>query len=655
MIYSIFDIEANGLLDTVTKIHCLCCTTFNSETGEIKERWTTNYDHMRSFFQEDTIIVGHNICQYDIPLAEKILGIVITSKCIDTKALSWYLYPNRIIHGLDEWGMELGIEKPKVEDWENAPREEYIHRCQEDVKINTKLFERQWNYLRALYEGNESEMLRISYYLTYKLKCAAEQEEVKWKYNKVQTQENLAILQAEMQRKVDILTPLMPDVKLTRVMNYPKNPTKKDGSPSVIGQRWLNYLEELGLPQDHKDPITLDMGTKPGNPTSHDQLKEWLFSLGWVPDVFKYENEVLKDENGKPVKDANGKKIKLPEKRKIPQISKIGEPELTDSVVRMIEANPQVREIEGLFMVQHRIGILEGFLEKGDEQDYLKSEISGFTNTLRFKHKHPLVNLPAIYKPYGKEIRGVLIAPEGYTLCGSDVSSLEDQTKRHYMYFFDPDYVMEMSDPNFDPHLDIALKGELVTQEEFDFYKAAKKFENPTVQQKERVEQIGKQRKYGKQGNFSCTYGAFPPKIAEAANIPLALAQKIFNAYWERNFSIKEVVKNLKIKTINGQKWLKQPVSGFWYSLRYEKDAFSTCNQSTGVYVFDNWVRKVRQSGIKICFQYHDEIAFPLKEGLQEQTKQKLQKAMEEVNAEMKLNVTIGISVDFGPSYADIH
>ena len=57
----------------------------------------------------------------------------------------------------------------------------------------------------------------------------------------------------------------------------------------------------------------------------------------------------------------------------------------------------------------------------------------GLTNTLRFKHAKPLVNLPAVDKPYGKEIRGCLTCPEGYTLCGADMTSLEDTTKRHYM------------------------------------------------------------------------------------------------------------------------------------------------------------------------------------------------------------------------------
>ena len=36
------------------------------------------------------------------------------------------------------------------------------------------------------------------------------------------------------------------------------------------------------------------------------------------------------------------------------------------------------------------------------------------------------------------------------------MTSLEDTCKRHYMQPYDPDYVAEMSQDGFDPHLDLA-------------------------------------------------------------------------------------------------------------------------------------------------------------------------------------------------------
>src|SRR5690606_17369841 len=167
------------------------------------------------------------------------------------------------------------------------------------------------------------------------------------------------------------------------------------------------------------------------NPGSHVQLKSWLDSLGWEPATFDYKRN---KETG--------------EVRKIPQISNKDEGGLCRSVKRLLEKEPALAELEGLSIVQHRLAILNGFL-KNQEDGWLKAEVGGFTNTLRFKHR-VLVNLPKPDKPYGEDIRGALEAPEGYELCGSDMSSLEDRTKQHYMWPHDPDYVMEMLKPDFE-------------------------------------------------------------------------------------------------------------------------------------------------------------------------------------------------------------
>src|SRR5690606_36638358 len=91
-------------------------------------------------------IVMHSGISYDVPLAEKILGIDLSElMLIDSLALSWYLNPNRPKHDLDSLHADYGIEKPKIDDWENLSYEEYEHRCQEDVNINKAL----WEVLKA--------------------------------------------------------------------------------------------------------------------------------------------------------------------------------------------------------------------------------------------------------------------------------------------------------------------------------------------------------------------------------------------------------------------------------------------------------------------------------------------------------------------------
>jgi hypothetical protein len=72
------------------------------------------------------------------------------------------------------------------------------------------------------------------------------------------------------------------------------------------------------------------------------------------------------------------------------------------------------------------------------------------------------------------------------------------------------------------------------------------------------------------------------------------------------------------IRKINGEMWVQNPVSKFWHSLRYEKDVFSTLNQSTGAYCFDKWVAYYRHVEANIIGQFHDESINLVKEGDQD-------------------------------------
>ena len=226
------------------------------------------------------------------------------------------------------------------------------------------------------------------------------------------------------------------------------------------------------------------------------------------------------------------------------------------------------------------------------------------------------------------------------------MSSLEDTTKQHYMYFFDPEYVTQMRVPGFDPHLDIAVLAGMLTPEQVAQHKA-KEVDYSEIRNKAKIV------------NFAGVYGAGPPKIALTTGMPLPQAVKLHKTYWERNKAVKLVAKSAITKTLRfegeEQMWLYNPVSKFWYSLRYEKDKFSTLNQGTGVYCFDLWVREVRLKGIEIMIQYHDEIVFHTKITEQEKVSKQLLDSIEKVNRIVKLNVPLGVSVDFGKTYADVH
>ena len=143
-----WDTEANGLLDTVTKIHCLSYKALDEDVQTV----TDNYGDV---FKEGDTWIAHNQYGYDLPLLIK-LGIikdftvnsvtmmddtVRTVQFIDSLALSREWYPDLPRkHGLLAWSKELGTYKPTIDDWDNLELKEYIERCEEDVLTTEKVF-----------------------------------------------------------------------------------------------------------------------------------------------------------------------------------------------------------------------------------------------------------------------------------------------------------------------------------------------------------------------------------------------------------------------------------------------------------------------------------------------------------------------------------
>jgi hypothetical protein len=101
--------------------------------------------------------------------------------------------------------------------------------------------------------------------------------------------------------------------------------------------------------------------------------------------------------------------------------------------------------------------------------------------------------------------------------------------------------------------------------------------------------------------------------------------------------------------------WLLNPVSKFWYSLRTEKDIFSTLVQGTAAYCFDRWLAVVLREREQVTGQFHDEFILCVKKGFREEVKEFLEDAIKEVNGFLKLNRELSISIQFGDCYADIH
>lgn len=636
--YVVFDIEGDSL--EATRLWCL---SYKTPLHADAPTTITSYDDIRAFFRRFDVYIGHNIRRWDIPTVERLLDIRIDKTFVDTLAISWYLEPSRKKNGIESYGEEFGIPKPIITDWENLHLSSYITRCETDVRINYKLWEKQLAYLNKLYPKAD-DLWRFLRYIDFKMYCAMLQEQSGWKLDIERCEANLNELTRLRDEKLTALSAAMPRVEATQTYFPPARRYNADGQPSVLEQRWQERLRQAHLPPDDEGPVTVVTGTTAGNPASHQQIKNWLYSLGWVPQTIKYQRDK-----------------KTNEIKEIPQVNKEHGGGICDSIKKLYDKEPSLELLDGLSIINHRISILNGFLRDVDDRGYIRASVQGFTNTLRFKHA-VVVNLPKVEKEYGEYIRGCLIAPDGYELCGSDMAGLEDRLKQHFIQPFDPDYVAELNRPDYDPHLDIGIIAGGIKPEEAEFYKKiSKQLEDEieklkvTAEQKKKYSVIKASRSIFKNGNYACQYGAGPPRLVITCGISLDEARNLHQSYWKRNWAIKAVAEEQKVKTIDGQMWLFNPISMFWYSLRTDKDRFSTLVQGSAAYCFDTWVSHILADRPQLTAQFHDEVVLCVATGHQQEIREFLSGTIKEVNDMLKLNRELDISVQFGDKYSEIH
>lgn len=164
-------------------------------------------------------------------------------------------------------------------------------------------------------------------------------------------------------------------------------------------------------------------------------------------------------------------------------------------------------------------------------------------------------------------------------------------------------------------------------------------------------------RKKAKTTTYSATYGVGADKLSRTAGTSKEEATTLLEGFWKLNWAVKAFAESQEIKTVAGQMWVRNPVNGYWYTLRFKKDIFSTLNQGTGAYCFDQWVAYYLTKRPNIIGQFHDESinCLPDTEEEKEEHKEVLIWAIDKVNQKLKLNVDLGIDVQFGYKYSQIH
>ena len=171
----IFDLEANGLLNNATHIHCIVLNygqqnQFDSYNDESPGKGMSSpVVRAVQHLEMADYIIGHNIVGYDLPLIKSLypffnpVGIIIDTLILSRlyhpnlfdidKRRNWKHMPLQLYgrHSLESYGYRLGEYKgnfAKTTDWKEYSQEMEDY-CVQDVKVTTKL----WNHFLPYLNG----------------------------------------------------------------------------------------------------------------------------------------------------------------------------------------------------------------------------------------------------------------------------------------------------------------------------------------------------------------------------------------------------------------------------------------------------------------------------------------------------------------------
>ena len=371
----IFDIETDGLLDDVTKVHCIVIQ--NTDTGYVRTYGPTEIEEALQVLESADKIGGHNVMSYDLPVLEKLYFFGYYGQVFDTLVASRLIWPNlkekdmlkRTVdnksigsHSLKAWGQRLKFHKGDYGEQDAAwdtYSPEMLEYCIQDVALNVKLYE-----------------------LILSKKYPEEPMQLEHEMNRLLTRQQHAGFPF--------------DVKAAQKL-YTKLSTRK----LEIETKLVDTLE----------PTIVELKTKtkviPFNPASRQQIADRLMKKGWKPQEFTPSGEPKVDE-------------------KILAAIDLPEAALLTEFLMLNKRLGQLGNGKQAWLKLERKGRIHGRV----------NHMGAVTS--RCTHSDPNVaQVPSAGAAFGRECRELFHAPAGYTLLGADASGLELRCLAHYMNRYD--------------------------------------------------------------------------------------------------------------------------------------------------------------------------------------------------------------------------
>lgn len=529
----VFDLETDGLLDSVTKVHCGVFR--NVKTNEVKQFRPHQVQDMLSFIDTCPVLIGHNVIGYDFPVLEKLYGYKYKGKKVDTVILSRLLYPNRQLpkalvdaykdkraelpegvrlrmpgpHSVASWGYTLGLGKVDYDDWAEFD-EEMMVRCDTDVAIQTLIFERLRDKLKQLQWPTSS--------LDVTFKCfdiLSRMEQQGWLIDQPLLHRSISLLTHWMNRIDRIVIPLLPnrveaqETKKAGAYNWVRKPFLASGKYAAITLR--SYPELDG--KTAKDGVVAGpfsrVAFRKVNLDSRNEAVEFLLGVGWQPQEYNYQT----DDNGRVIKDNKGQPIPVSPKLnyKDPFVG------VTGLVGQLIVKRVQCRQ---------RRSTLEGWLSSIRPDGTISQRITGIATTGRLTHSG-IVNVPGARSFFGKRMRSIFTCPEGYKIVGTDSVSCQDR--------------MLAARANDSSFTEMLLNGD--KSKGTDGHSMNMKAINAKFKMKQLSYEVS--RDISKNLGYGWKFGASDRKLAQTANIPLQYGELIAEALAEVSTAQVKLVQEL--------------------------------------------------------------------------------------------------------------
>jgi len=397
----IFDLETNGLLDDVTKIHCM--VILDTETLQpltyVGDKVIEGLKHLELLANNGQLLVGHNLIKYDCAVINKLYpNININPDAIvDTLVMSRLIYAHIAVgdaellakgklagklfgsHSLEAWGYRLGNHKGDYKGgWETYSQAMLDYNVQ-DCFVTAALYE------KMLKENYSAKAIKLEHQVAWLM---AKQERNGFVFDSIAAGKLWTQLVA---RKSDLSAQceaLFPPWEVRQADFIPKIANKSKGYTA-------------GVPVQRFKTVVF-------NPSSRDHIANRLTALyDWKPEVLT--------EGGKP---------------KVDEVVLAG---LTYEPCKLLSE---------FLMVQKRLSQLA----EGDNAwlNLVKDgKLHGSINTNgavtgRATHSRPNVSqVPSSNSPYGHECRSLFTVPKGWLLVGADAAGLELRCLAHYMARYD--------------------------------------------------------------------------------------------------------------------------------------------------------------------------------------------------------------------------